>query len=158
MAMDGHLRIPNLPTANYQGYFQVATLTSTDKGPYEYQLNLRITHSIPFQLSMLLWTWGLLFFLILATGALLVGVRNRRTSDGNIVTAASALVVFVPVYELALQSFKAPLGMTLSDVIVFSLLALDVMILVLAIRRNRHRNHRSHRSHRRHPPGGSVTF
>jgi len=134
MVMDGHERIPNLPTSNYQGFFRVAPpVTPSGKGPYEYQLNLRIAHSFSFQLSMSIWTWGVVFLLILTTAGLLVGMRKKGKS--SIVTAASALVVFVPVYELALQSFKAPLGMTLSDVIVFLSLTLDVVILVLAIRR-----------------------
>jgi hypothetical protein len=131
--MDGHTRIPSLPTSNYEGSFQVTSLNPPDLGPFEYQLDMRVDHPFLFQCSMAIWTWGVVSFLVLATGGLLFALRKPNVSRENVVTAASSFVVFVPVYELALQTFKAPLGMTFPDAVIFALLVIDAMTLTLAI-------------------------
>jgi len=136
--IDSHEKIPGLPTANYEGFYQVREVASQDPSQYEYELSLHIRHSEAFKTSMLLWTWGVIFVLGLITVGLAlqwVFSASRETEARDLITASSAVMVFIPVFELTLQNFKAPLGMTLSDAFLFLIMLANVFLPIAVLRR-----------------------
>ncbi|MGA3193177.1 MAG: hypothetical protein ABSD73_11825 [Candidatus Bathyarchaeia archaeon] len=122
-----------MPNGNYEGTLR--EIGASRDNDYTYSFLLTLWHSESFIVSMIFLTWGVVALLIVATLGLIVALLRRNASYEKIVTAASSLVVFVPVYELALQTYKSPLAMTLSDFVVFILLVTDVIVLVFAVQR-----------------------
>lgn len=137
--IDTHEKIPSLPTANYEGFYQVQEVASQEPSQYEYELSLHIRHSEPFKTSMLLWTWGVIVMLGLITTALASQLSVQRVTGNkearDLITASSAVMVFIPVFELTLQNFKAPLGMTLSDAFLFLIMLANVLLPIAVLRR-----------------------
>jgi hypothetical protein len=131
--IDTHPTTPSLPNGNYEGL--LTYIRASRDNDYTYYFLLKLWHSESFTDSMRLWTWGIVGILIFTTVGLIAGILRRNVSREKIVTAASSLAVFVPVYELALQTYKSPLAMTPSDVFVFVLLVADVIVLVVAVQR-----------------------
>jgi hypothetical protein len=127
--IDGHWKTPILPTSNYDGKYQVIAQGLQDK-QYSYSLVLEIYHPFLFTVLMSLLTWGTIALLSVLTGSLVYRRRERPPISGDIATVSSAIIVFVPVFELSLQAFKSPLGITPSDFFVFILLVSNVCILV----------------------------
>jgi hypothetical protein len=128
--IDAHPRVPILPTPNYDGTYQVTDHGLQDN-QYSYGLVLRIFHHLQFIILMLLLTWGTILLLGVLTGSLLFRPPERRDEkNGDTATVCSAIIVFVPVFELSLQAFKSPLTITPSDFFVFVLLVGNVYILL----------------------------
>jgi hypothetical protein len=130
--IDEHTRTAIMPTSNYQGQYQM-TLQSGQEAEYDYAVVILISHPDSFRYLMLFWTWGIVILLFVMTTA--IGVRLSRPEPriDSIVTAISGLLVFVPVYELSLQTFKAPLTITLSDGFLFLALVANVALLIMAL-------------------------
>jgi len=127
-------RILVLPSANYEGFYRVTSM-STQDNQYMYNLALEIRHPSGFAALMFALTWGTLLLLAILVGALFVYQRQDNAHvNANIVTICAAMVVFIPVFELALQDLKSPLGITLSDALLFALLIPNVLLLVRAFR------------------------
>lgn len=136
--IDEHIRRPLLPTTNYDGAFQVRRI-SVKQNEYTYVLTVDIFHSSSFKWLMSIVTWGTIFF----AGVLTVFLFKRHregASKENIVTVSSAIVVFLPVFEISLQSFKAPLTITTSDIAMVSLFVLNAILLIVATRNSRVRS------------------
>jgi len=129
--IDGHRRTPILSTANYEGRYQV-TAQGMQDGQYIYKLFLVVFHPSQFVLLMSFLTWGTIIFTAMLTAFLLRLSRNPSAID-NVVTASSGIIVFLPVFELSLQSFKSPLAITLSDIPLLALFVTNVFVVILAI-------------------------
>jgi hypothetical protein len=130
--VDEHIRRPLLPTTNYEGAFQVRR-TLVKQNEYTYVLTVDILHSSSFKSLMFIVTWVTISFAFALTIFLFKRQREGAPKD-NIVTVSSAIVVFLPVFEISLQSFKAPLTITISDIAMVFLFALNAILLVLATR------------------------
>ena len=132
--MDVHETIPSLPSSNYEGFYSVKPVNATLGPPYEYEIDLQIRHPTLLQLSMLIWTWGVVILLLLATVVLALRWPHKQSDLVSIVTASWGIIVFVPIFELTLQNFKAPLGITLSDIFLFFIMMANVFLSVGVLR------------------------
>jgi hypothetical protein len=103
--IDQHERTPTLPTANYEGFYHV-TPQPTEGSEHKYRLDLEVRHPKLFQFQMSLWAWGVILLLSSLTVLLLFwGLRDQSTSTSTIASASLAVMVFLPVFELTLQTF-----------------------------------------------------
>lgn len=134
--IDEHDRAPLLPSANYEGVYRVRQQPMEDN-QYKFKLTLEIKHSSTFILSASILVWGTFFSLAALTALLFVFLfshwKDRRHFVDVLVPIASAVVVFIPLFELALQSLKSPLPIVLSDLCFFALVPCNVLILFLAL-------------------------
>jgi hypothetical protein len=132
--MDVHEKIPSLPNSNYEGFYSVKSVNATLGSPYEYEIDLQIRHPALLQLSMLIWTWGVVILLLLVTAVLALQRSHKQSDFFGIVTASWGVIVFVPIFELTLQNLEAPLGITLSDISLFLIMTANVLLSVGVLR------------------------
>lgn len=70
---------------------------------------------------------------VLISLTLLLAIRPPDQSQfEGAVTAYSAIIMFVPVFEFALQNFKAPLGIVFSDIFLFGIMFVNSVLLIKA--------------------------
>jgi len=125
---DEHERTPTLPTANYEGFYNI-TIQPKEGGTYKYRLNLEIRHPFLLQLLMIVWTWGVVLILLY----LLHGLLYRAWSTDRITMISSSIIVFIPMFELSIQSLKAPLGITPIDLVFFIIFSTNCILLIRAV-------------------------
>jgi hypothetical protein len=134
--IDEHDRVPLLPSANYEELYYVRR-QSMENDQYKFKLTLEIKHSSTFILSTMILVWGTFFSLAALTASLSVFLithwRDRRHFVDVLVPVSSAILVFIPVFELALQNLKSPLPIVLSDPCFFVLIPCNAIIILATL-------------------------
>jgi hypothetical protein len=138
LTVDTHPTACQLPSQNYQGSFAV-TQTASDA----FTVNVLINHSgsffwgvLIFLLTTLVSLYGLSFYLIAFTALVYLKKKSRR-SLSNIATVSSAIIFFVPAFEIAFYSLKSPLPLVFSDILMFALIPLNAIIIAFALGRQK---------------------
>lgn len=143
--IDEHMRIPTLPSQNYEGMYQVRKLLM-EGNEYKYELTLEIKHSESFFWMALFLTWGIFFLLLLLTIFLHLSIIPRKRTEEKsdlTITILVAVVFFIPTFEFTLQSLKSPLQIVFSDFLFFILMGWNVaLLIVILLRRKKIRRRR----------------
>jgi hypothetical protein len=135
--MDPQTHLCTLPQ-NYEGEFRISSY-STAAYPSAHKLVVEIGHPSVFTqavLGMLVATIGGTVFL---TGFLLAIViqiyRKKKSYDliPNLIRISSAMMFFVPAFEIALYSLKSPLSLVFSDILLIPVILFNIVIMVLAV-------------------------
>ena len=104
ITMDEHPKICELPSQNYEGTFQVSSTPTNDR-PTMYTVAVSIQHSDRFFLGVmtilgiiLVSLYALTVYLITLT--IVVIFRKKPKNLSNVVPVSSAIIFFVPAFEL----------------------------------------------------------
>jgi hypothetical protein len=127
MSIDGHPSVCNVPSQNYQGTFQMTPLS-----PSEFKLQLEIQHSPEFETAVagtLYSTIIALYGLTISTAVFIYLKRKSLDSIPNIIPVPSAMIFFVPAFEIAFNTLKTPLPLTFSDILLIPVVPLNAAIL-----------------------------
>lgn len=118
-----------VPSQNYQGSFKV-----TQTSPTTLTVNVLINHSESFLLGVLFVLSTTLFSLYALTAYLFFLVfRRKPNNSSNIVTISSAIIFFVPAFEIAFYSLKSPLPLVFSDILMIVLIPLNAIVIGFAL-------------------------
>lgn len=138
ITLDEHPKVCKLPSQNYDGMFQ-ASFTPTNEQPTMYTVTTSIQHSASFitGVSMMLgvtiiFLYALSFFLFVLI-AKAYGRENSHKALSGIIGVSSAIIFFVPAFEIAFFSLKSPLPLVLSDLIMIILIPINVIAICLAL-------------------------
>ena len=133
VTVDEHPTVCQLPSQNYIGSFIV-----TPNGSNVLTVTVFIQHSEGFfwAVSTILATtlislYGLSIYLIVLTA--LVYLRNKPHNPSNILTVSSAIIFFVPAFEIAFYSLKSPLPLVFSDMLMVFLIPLNAAAICFAL-------------------------
>ena len=138
LTLDEHPSVCDLPSPNYEGTFLVTPLSASGN-QQEYKLKLEITHSPVFALAVALMLYPTiiaLYALSLTMIALVILVaRSKKSRDliPNLIRVSSAIVFFVPAFEIALNNLKSPLPLVFSDILVIPIIPLNASIILASI-------------------------
>lgn len=134
--VDDKPRICKLPSQNYEGMFQVR-FTPTNDRPTMCTVTVNIQHSESFSNAAtailgitLVSLYALSIYLIILT---MVVFRKKSKTLSNIVTVSSAIIFFVPAFEIAFYNLKAPLSLVFSDILLIILIPLNVITICFSI-------------------------
>lgn len=122
-----------LPSQNYGSVVNVSPATGSDT----YKIELTIQHASNFETAyslMLSLVLISLYGLILLMS--LVLYRNRReiyTISRQVIQVSSAMMFFVPAFEIALNVLKSPLPLVLSDLLLVPIVPLSAAIIGCAL-------------------------
>jgi hypothetical protein len=128
-----------LPSQNYEGKFSVQKQTPTGMYPLIYKVDLEIKHSSSFvtAVSYMIWlpigaTYALTIPLTIIT--ILMFLRKKpETLISNLIHISSAILFFVPAFEIAFYNLKSPLPLVLSDILMISVIPWNIGIIVAAV-------------------------
>jgi hypothetical protein len=129
MTIDARPTACQVPSQNYQGSF-TATQTSFDMLTVTISLN----HSESFFLGVLgVLTATLVSLYGLTSYLALIISRKKSSNSSNIVTVSSAIIFFVPAFEIAFYSLKSPLPLVFSDILMIALIPLNALVIGFAL-------------------------
>jgi hypothetical protein len=138
ISMDEHPKICSLPSQNYEGSFQVR-FTPDNQRPTLHVVTLSIQHSKSFSDGVFAILWIPLFFLyglsvVLMVLIALIFFRKKNIDNlSNIVRVSSAVLFFVPAFEIAFYNLKSPLPFVFSDTLMILLIPAHVTIICCAL-------------------------
>jgi hypothetical protein len=137
ITIDEHPWTCELPSTNYEGTFRITKAPKSDE-PFRYKFELEINHSssFTFAVSWLQWTTiGFTYTLsfVLTIIIILVFYKKANPSIGILTQVSSAIIFFIPAYEIAFSSLKSPLPLVLSDILMISAIPWNLGILIFAV-------------------------
>jgi hypothetical protein len=127
MTVDPRQTACQVSSQNYQGSVEVAQTS-----PDVFTANVLINHSESF-------FWGLSIILVTILASLygltayLALALRKQANCSNIVTVSSAIIFFVPAFEIAFYSLKLPLPLVFSDILMIVLIPLNSIVISLAL-------------------------
>lgn len=135
ITVDQHPTVCQVPSQNYQGTFAVTQASDM------LTVNVSISHSESF-------FWGVLFILVTTlvslyglTAYLAMVIRRKKSSSfSNVVTVSSAIIFFVPAFEIAFYSLKSPLPLAFSDILMIILIPLNAMVIYYVLHKKEDRS------------------
>lgn len=137
LTIDAHPWNCELPFQNYIGKFQV-THSPTNEDPFRYKLVLEIKHSSGF-------IWAVAFFLYTIVGGtlaltivlivitILAIKRNLKNKLQNVITVSSAIIFFIPAFEIAFNNVRSPLPLVFSDFLMILAFIFNVATILAAV-------------------------
>lgn len=135
-SLDEHPSVCDVPSQNYQGRFSIARSTGD---PKKYTLQLEIYHSpsfisaVGFILYFIIGSLYALSFTILVFIVLVFLKRRARDLIPNLIRVSSAMLFFVPAFEIAFNSLKSPLPLVFPDLLILPVVPLNAGILIAGI-------------------------
>lgn len=138
ITMDEHPWICELPSPNYEGIFKITHAPTGDE-PFRYKFELEIKHSSSFSNAvswLQLVTIGSTYALSLVLTIIIILITFRKKANHLIdmlTHVSSAIIFFVPVYEIAFYSLKSPLPLVLSDILMISVIPWNLLIIIFAV-------------------------
>jgi hypothetical protein len=138
ISIDEHPKICKLPSQNYEGSFQVR-FTPTNERLTLHTITLDIQHSKGFIDAASLILWIPLIFLIGLSAVLIILIAfvffRKKSLDilSNVVRVSSAILFFVPAFEIAFYNLKSPVPLVLSDTLMILLIPVNVIVICFAL-------------------------
>jgi hypothetical protein len=135
-SLDEHPSVCDVPSQNYQGRFSMARSTSN---PTRYTLQLEIYHSpsfvsaVAFILCLIIVSLYALSFTMIVFMALVILKRRARDLIPNLIRISSAMLFFVPAFEIAFNNLKSPLPLVFPDLLILPVVPLNAGILIAGI-------------------------
>lgn len=124
-----------LPSQNYEG----TVISHQTSDPTIYLIELQISHSEGFLLvySFMLGTVLLSLYGLVGTMVYVLYKSHRRKEEtgDDVIKVSSAMMFFVPAFEMALNSLKSPLSLVLSDVFLVPIIPANAAIIIFAMHR-----------------------
>jgi hypothetical protein len=124
-----------LPFQNYEG----TVISHQTSDPTIYLIELQISHSEGFLLvySFMLGTVLLSLYGLVGTMVYVLYKSHRRKEEtgDDVIKVSSAMMFFVPAFEMALNSLKSPLSLVLSDVFLVPIIPANAAIIIFAMHR-----------------------
>jgi hypothetical protein len=136
VTLDTHPSVGDLPSQNYEGRFLLA---GTGGNPSRYELGLEIKHPSSFVTAVALMLYSTIIslyalsFTMIALIALVALSKKPRDLLPNLIRVSSAIIFFVPAFEIAFNSLKSPLPLVFSDILIIPVIPLNALIIVAAI-------------------------
>ena len=122
---------------NYEGKIQI-TPSPTEWHPFLHEIVLDIKHSSSFTVAvsvMVFVTMGATYALTIFLMIVII-ITSRKESNElipNLIRISSALVFFIPVFEIALFNLKSPLPLVFSDILLISLIPWNIVIMIAEV-------------------------
>ena len=138
LTMDSHQWSCELPSQNYEGRFQV-THAPTSDDPSRYKLVLEIKHSEKFSWGVGLLVGGIItatyaLSIILTTILGLIAYREKSYDlIKTLVRISSAIIFFVPAFEIAFYTLKSPLPLVFFDMLLIFTVPWNIAIIVFGV-------------------------
>lgn len=138
LTMDENPLVCGVPSQNYEGIFQ-ATFAPTSTQPSMYSLKLTVKHSVSFTTGaflILLSTVVSLYLPSFSSVAVIILIALKRKSHDlilNLVHVSSAIIFFVPAFQIAFYSLKSPLPLVFWDVLLIPVIPLNALIIICAL-------------------------
>lgn len=133
-SLDTHPSVCELPSQNYEGIFQV-----TSQSADECTLALEIRHTTSFATAVGLMVYPIIIslyslsFTMIAFVILIALLKKSVNILPNLIRVSSAIIFFVPAFEIASNSLKSPLPLVLSDILVIPVIPINASIIVASL-------------------------
>ena len=132
--LDTHPSVCELPSQNYEGRFQV-----TPQSADECTLALEIRHTPSFAMAVGFMLYPTIISLYLLSFTMVVFVilvalfKKPVSSLPNLIRVSSAIMFFVPAFEIAFNNLKSPLPLVLSDILVIPVIPINASIIAVSL-------------------------
>jgi len=133
--------ICRLSSPNYEGSFEARFAPNTSQ-PRMYRLAISIKHAPSFVFCctlMLVATASSIYILtIFLFRSLCSSLRRKQRVNSDVIRVASTMIFFVPAFEIAFNSLKSPLPLTIWDPLMILVVPLNAVVIIISLR---HENH-----------------